>query len=100
MTWPDVREFVQHWQAAFHDDSADDEQRAQLTSCEHGLLETLYASRHLRLLATSPLLCALICALNIALHTRVRSLVGDRAGLSVLAEPRASTALKLVCWRS
>ena len=65
MTWPDVREFIRHWHAAFRGQSADQERRDHLAACEQGLLEALYTRRHLRLLATSPLLCALICALHL-----------------------------------
>jgi hypothetical protein len=65
MSWLDVREFVRHWHAAFRDGTTDEEQREQLSSCEQALLEALYAQRYLRVLATSPLLCALICALHL-----------------------------------
>lgn len=65
MSWPDVREFIRHWHAAFRDAAADEAQRAHLSTCEESLLEALYARRDLRLLAASPLLCALICALNL-----------------------------------
>lgn len=65
MSWPDVREFIRHWHAAFRDAAADEAQRTHLSSCEESLLEALYARRDLRLLAASPLLCALICALHL-----------------------------------
>jgi hypothetical protein len=82
MTWPDVREFVRHWHAAFRDTASDEEQRAHLLSCEQALLETLYGRRHLRMLATSPLLCALICALNL---DRRMQLPQDRMELYAVA---------------
>jgi hypothetical protein len=65
MSWPDVQEFVRHWHAAFRAEASDQERRAQIGVAESALLESLYARRHLRLLATSPLLCALLCALNL-----------------------------------
>jgi hypothetical protein len=71
MSWPDVREFVRHWHAAFGDESADDERQAELADFEDKLLDALYARRHLRLLATSPLLCAMICALNLDRRTQL-----------------------------
>lgn len=71
MTWPDVREFVRHWHAAFRDERADQEQQAELADCERKLLGALFARRHLRLLATSPLLCAMICALNLDRRTQL-----------------------------
>jgi NACHT domain len=71
MTWPDVREFVRHWHAAFRSESAREERDAELADCEHKLLDALYARRHLRLLATSPLLCAMTCALNLDRRTQL-----------------------------
>lgn len=65
MGWPDVREFVRHWHDAFRAESGDTGRLAQLAASESGLLASLNARRHLRLLATSPLLCALLCALNL-----------------------------------
>ena len=65
MSWPDVREFVRHWHDAFRAESGDTDRLAQLAASESGLLESLNARRHLRLLATSPLLCALLCVLNL-----------------------------------
>lgn len=65
MGWPDVQEFVRHWHAAFCAESADQDRHEQLGAAESALLESLYARRHLRLLATSPLLSALLCALNL-----------------------------------
>lgn len=65
MSWPDVREFVQHWHDAFRAESGETDRLAQLAASEAGLLESLNARRHLRSLATSPLLCALLCVLNL-----------------------------------
>lgn len=65
MSWPDVQEFVRHWHAAFRDSAVDEAQRNHLTFCEETLQESLYGRRDLRLLATSPLLSALICALHL-----------------------------------
>lgn len=71
MTWQDVREFVRHWHAAFRDESSGQERHAELADCERKLLDALYARRHLRLLATSPLLCAMTCALNLDRRTQL-----------------------------
>ena len=65
MGWSDVLEFVRHWHAAFRADSTDADHRDRLMASEAAMLEALHARRHLRLLATSPLLCALLCALNL-----------------------------------
>ncbi|MBV9448814.1 MAG: NACHT domain-containing protein [Streptosporangiaceae bacterium] len=71
MTWPDIREFLRHWHAAFRDESADAERRDELATCERKLLDALFLRRHLRLLATNPLLCALLCALNLDRRTQL-----------------------------
>jgi hypothetical protein len=71
MSWSDVREFVRHWHAAFRADSADSDRHGQLKASEVTLLDSLYARRHLRLIATSPLLCALLCALNLDRRTQL-----------------------------
>ena len=71
MSSSDVREFVRHWHAAFRDEPAGQERHAELADCERKLLDALDARRHLRLLATSPLLCAMICALNLDRRTQL-----------------------------
>jgi hypothetical protein len=65
MGWTDVMEFVRHWHAAFRADSTDADNRDRLTASETTILKALHARRHLRMLAASPLLCALLCALNL-----------------------------------
>jgi hypothetical protein len=65
MGWPDVLEFVRHWHASFRAESTDADHCDRLTASEAAILEALRTRRHLRLLATSPLLCALLCALNL-----------------------------------
>ena len=67
----DVRQFVRHWHAAFRDESGGQERHAELADCERKLLDALDARRHLRLLAISPLLCAMICALNLDRRTQL-----------------------------
>jgi hypothetical protein len=47
------------------------DRHGQLEASEASLLESLYARRHLRLIATSPLLCALLCALNLDRRTQL-----------------------------
>jgi hypothetical protein len=71
MIWPDIREFVRHWHAAFLDAAADAVRKDELANCEQKLLDALHSRRHLRLLATSPLLCALLCALNLDRRTQL-----------------------------
>jgi hypothetical protein len=63
MSWPDVRFFIRHWHKALATTSTYTAE--QLASYEATLLQTLQGRRHLRALATNPLLCALLCALHL-----------------------------------
>jgi hypothetical protein len=63
MSWPDVRFFIRHWHKALATTSTNTAE--QLASYEATLLQTLQGRRHLRALATNPLLCALLCALHL-----------------------------------
>lgn len=65
MGWPDVCQFVRHWHDAFRAESGGTDRLTQIAESESNLLASLNARRHLRLLATSPLLCALLCVLNL-----------------------------------
>jgi len=71
MSWPDIEKFVSHWHSAFQTESTDQERNEQISASEDSLLESLNTRRHLRMLATSPLLCALICALNLDRRTQL-----------------------------
>jgi len=82
MGWPDVQEFVHHWHAAFRTEAVDQDRQEEIVVSEATLLESLHARRHLRMLATSPLLCALLCALNL---DRRGQLPGDRMELYAIA---------------
>jgi hypothetical protein len=82
MGWRDVQEFVRHWHDAFRTESGDTDRLTQLAASETTLLTSLHARRHLRLLATSPLLCALLCALNL---DRRAQLPGERMELYATA---------------
>ncbi len=64
MTLPDVRQFIAHWHNAVARTLADRAGQEELASLAQGLNDTVLARRELRQLATSPLMCALICALN------------------------------------
>ncbi|HEX6470400.1 MAG TPA: NACHT domain-containing protein [Streptosporangiaceae bacterium] len=80
MSWPDVRFFIRHWHKALAATSTYTAQR--LESYENALLETLHNRRHLRALATNPLLCALLCALHL---DRRMQLPRDRMELYAVA---------------
>lgn len=64
MEAPDVVAFVEHWHQAAGRLLDDEEQRLELDRLRRALLAQLRGSRALRDLATSPLLCAMLCALN------------------------------------
>ncbi|GAA2115321.1 NACHT domain-containing protein [Actinomadura alba] len=82
MSWSDVRAFTRHWHAAMRSQTTDEEERARLHGYEAELLETVHARRHLRELATNPLLCALLCALHL---DRRMQLPQDRMELYAVA---------------
>lgn len=61
MSWSDITSFIRHWHAAL----AASPSRDGVHEYERELLEKLRTRRHLRALATNPLLCALLCALHL-----------------------------------
>ncbi|MGH3923822.1 MAG: NACHT domain-containing protein, partial [Pseudonocardiaceae bacterium] len=58
-----LREVIGCWYTAAREDESDPVQREWLTACERGLIESLDTRPELRILVSSPLLCALLCAL-------------------------------------
>ncbi|MCX5413446.1 NACHT domain-containing NTPase [Streptomyces sp. NBC_00059] len=60
----DIHAFVGHWHAAARSECVSDEQRAQLDVYETSLRRAVTTRRDLGRLATNPLMCALLCALN------------------------------------
>ena len=78
MSMKDVRTFVQHWHDAVSTSLQTPEDRADLESLCQALQETIRSNRSLQRLATSPLLCAMLCALH---RERVQNLPGDRIEL-------------------
>ncbi len=58
-----LRDVIGCWYAAAREDESDPVQREWLTTCQRGLLESLDTRPELRTLVSSPLLCALLCAL-------------------------------------
>lgn len=77
MSPADVRRFVARWHRAFQGHADTDVDR-----CERAVLTALDTRGHLRALAGSPLLCALLCALNLDRRTQ---LPHDRAELYAAA---------------
>ncbi|MET9376694.1 NACHT domain-containing protein [Streptomyces sp. NPDC002992] len=60
----DIRAFVAHWHDAARSECASDDERAQLDTYEVSLRHAVGSRRDLARLATNPLMCALLCALN------------------------------------
>ncbi|MER8260106.1 NACHT domain-containing protein [Streptomyces albidoflavus] len=56
--------FIGHWHAAGRSECVSEEQREQLDVYEASLRRAVSTRRDLRRLATNPLMCALLCALN------------------------------------
>ncbi|MEU9237064.1 NACHT domain-containing protein [Streptomyces subrutilus] len=60
----DIRAFVSHWHASARAECPPTEERQRLDAYEASLLEAVSTRRDLGRLATNPLMCALLCALN------------------------------------
>ncbi|MGQ4517066.1 NACHT N-terminal Helical domain 1-containing protein [Streptomyces sp. DW26H14] len=60
----DVREFIRHWHDAVRAQSPQDAGDEPLDRYEAGLKQAVATRRDLGRLATNPLMCALLCALN------------------------------------
>lgn len=60
----DVRAFVAHWHGSARLGCPSPEERARLDAYEAALLSAVTSRRDLGRLATNPLMCALLCALN------------------------------------
>ncbi|MDX2405871.1 NACHT domain-containing protein [Streptomyces microflavus] len=64
MSQEDVRSFLGHWHRAARSECRSDEERAELDTYENALRRAVGTRRDLGVLATNPLMCALLCALN------------------------------------
>ncbi|MEV5708873.1 NACHT domain-containing protein [Actinoallomurus sp. NPDC052274] len=82
MTPADVRELIRHWHEAVRDAGDLPCAPEQLPGFEAALLARLESAPHLRALAGSPLLAAMLCALNL---DREKQLPRDRMGLYAAA---------------
>ena len=82
LTPSDIRAFVAHWHEAMRSATGDADEREELTEFQRLLIERITSRRHLRALAETPLLCALLCALH---RDRRGQLPSDRMELSDVA---------------
>ncbi|WP_017543470.1 NACHT N-terminal Helical domain 1-containing protein [Nocardiopsis prasina] len=85
-----VGSFIHHWHEAVRSEIADEAELERLDTYEHELTRKVLGQRHLRAIAATPLLCALLCALYRDRHT---SLPRDRmevyeAALAMLLKDR------------
>ena len=90
MSAADVTEFIHQWHKAMAAEIIDADEAGDLAGYEQSLIAAIDADRHLRALTVSPLLCALLCALN---RERRTQLPRDRmeiyeAALDMLLERR------------
>lgn len=69
MTPSDVRSLIAHWHRAVADGGDLPCDPAELPRFENTLVARIDANPHLQALATSPLLCAMLCALNLDRRT-------------------------------
>jgi len=82
MTSADVREFVSHWHAAVLDSGVYPCKPNELPGYQRALLQRVGSQPHLQSLASTPLLTAMLCALNL---DRRMQLPRDRMGLYAAA---------------
>jgi NACHT domain len=64
MELEDIFLFINHWHEAIKQELLTDEERKELGTLEEHLKERIKRTNSLRNLATNPLLCAMLCALN------------------------------------
>ncbi|MHC4517681.1 MAG: NACHT domain-containing protein, partial [Planctomycetota bacterium] len=91
MDLPEISSFIDHWHKAVCESLEDQEEITELPALKESLKEAVRdPSKPIRRLATSPLLCAMICAMH---RDRRRQLPDDRielyeAGCQMLLERR------------
>ncbi|WP_199786913.1 NACHT domain-containing protein [Streptomyces sp. CNS654] len=64
MSRADIHSFIGHWHRAARSECGSDDERTELDTYENALRRAVGTRRDLGLLATNPLMCALLCALN------------------------------------
>ena len=78
MQLPDIRTFIDHWYDAVAKELQDEQEKSELPSFAEHLKEEVENRHPIRSLATNPLLCAMLCALN---RERREQLPSDRIWL-------------------
>lgn len=64
MELTDIYSFIEHWHNAVREELSTDEEKRELGKCAEQLKGQVSRTKALRNLATNPLLCAMLCALN------------------------------------
>src|SRR5260370_37264080 len=78
MQLTDISTFIDHWYDAVAKELQDEQEKSELPSLAEHLKEELENRHPIRSLATNPLLCAMLCALN---RERREQLPSDRIWL-------------------
>lgn len=78
MQLSDIVAFIDHWHAAVREELPEGEEKMELPELAEALKSEIRRSKQKRELATSPLLCAMLCALH---RDRKRQLPSDRVQL-------------------
>ncbi len=78
MARSDIHTFIEHWHQAVAQGMPDEEEKAKVLALTDSLKAKLGQNAAIHRLATSPLLCALLCALH---RQRVKNLPSDRIEL-------------------
>src|SRR5205085_72282 len=73
MDLADIRIFIDHWHAAVAEEVREEEDKADLVSFAEHLKLEIERDPSKRNLATNPLLCAMLCALNRERHSKIPS---------------------------
>jgi hypothetical protein len=90
MSRPHIAAFVRHWHAAIAAELGGQKPMEEVDGFRRAMVAAIDQSRPLRLMATNPLLCALLCALNWDRHTQLphRRIEIYRAALEMLLRRR------------
>lgn len=78
MQLPDILEFIDHWHDAVREELQDEEEKAALTPLAANIRRVIRRNSRISDLATSPLLCSMICALH---RDRKQQIPNDRVEL-------------------
>ena len=67
----DINNFIEHWHAAVREELASEDSKKELVDLAASLKRVVRRNRPIRILATTPLICAMLCALHRQRHRRL-----------------------------